>query len=141
MKFSPEQLIQLNCVDFTRIMCPTVLLIASMNGMFLGGMKNPGAYIAKMKKLGMYGGDLDLRLHWVNSDASEEAGFRCPVSGYIELKAGKNTPTDDQQLMMKSLDQIGIPNAWTNSLDGYVNILRRWKVPMRSGYYAGIGKI
>ena len=124
-------------------MCPEVLLIASMNGMFLGGNKNVSAYIAKMKMLGMVAGDLDLRLHWMGGyrGPTPEDDFDYPKTGYIELKAGRNEPTDDQCDMMAKLDKMQILNARTNSFAGYVAILKSWNVPMRSGYYAGIGEI
>lgn len=143
MKFSPEQLIQVDCVEFTRIMCPEVLLIASMNGMYLGGLRNVGAYIAKMKKLGMRTGDLDLRLHWVGGyrGRTPDDDFDYPKTAYIELKAGRNKLTDEQLDVMAGLKRIGIPYDWTNSLVGYVDILKKFGVPMRSGFYAGVGMI
>lgn len=141
MRWSPEELVQLECVNFTRIMCPSVLLIASMNGLYLNGGKNIGAYINKMKKLGMRTGDLDIRLHWQDREEFKNYGFVAPKTGYVELKAGRNTPTDNQLEVMAALDKIGILNGWTNSAAGYVSILKSWNVPMRTGIYAGIGKI
>lgn len=142
MKFTPEQLLQIDCLEFTRIMCPGVLVIASMNGMFLGNMRNPAAYISKMKKLGMRVGDLDLRLHWNQSNIKYEDRdyhfYAGACTAYIELKAGRNTPTEDQKNMMDQLNKIGISCSWTNSLEGYVTILKSLGVPMRNGIYGRI---
>lgn len=119
-------------------MCPDVLLIASMNGMYLGGLRNVGAYIEKMKRLGMRTGDLDLRLHWFDKLLKEGYGYNIGRTCYIELKSGRNTPTDQQLSVMADLDKIGIQNAWTNSIEGYVDILKRFGVPMRTGIYGNI---
>ena len=141
MKLRPEEIIQAQCVDFTRVMCPQVLLVASMNGMYLGGGKNVRAYIHKMLKLGMRPGDLDLRLHWRGLAGDGADCSEAPMTAYIELKAGKNPLTDQEIDFMAELSRIGILRDWTNSFEGYVDILKKWQVPMRSGLYAGIGYI
>lgn len=141
MKLSPEQIIQRDCVKFTHYACPDVLLIASMNGMYLGGLRNVGAYIARMKILGMRSGDLDLRLHWSADirDADFDHEYSQPMTAYVELKAGKNPLTQEQKDVMAELNKIGIPNHWTNTLEGYIEILRVLRVPMRRVFFPGIG--
>jgi hypothetical protein len=143
MKYSPEELVQIDCVEFTKIMCPKVLLIASMNGMYLGGIRNPAAYIAKMKKMGMRSGDLDIRLHWMGGyrGRTSDDDFDYPKTAYVELKAGKNKPTNEQKDMMECLERLCIPNGWTNTIVGYVALLKKFGVPMRSGLYAGVGQV
>ena len=86
MKFSPEQLVQLDCVTFTHKMCSGVLLSASQNGLYLGDGRSVAAYIRKQKLLGLLPGELDLMLTWAGRNVL-----------FIEVKAGKNDTTQNQE--------------------------------------------
>lgn len=129
MNLSPEQKVQFDCVTFTHTMCPTVLLSASQNGLFLGGSKNVAAYIRKMKLLGLLPGELDLMLTWPGKNIL-----------FVELKAGKNDTTDAQDKVIYARRRQGFDCdvAWT--LIQYHAILKKFNVPIRSGLYAGIGQ-
>lgn len=131
MKLSPEQLIQLSCVDFTEKCCPGVLLSASQNGMYVGKGPKVRAYIARQKRLGMLPGELDIMLTWSPKQIL-----------FIEIKAGKNDITDNQKEIMNIRRQQGFDCcvAWT--LEDYVGYIRAYKVPIRMGmFYAGIGRL
>ncbi len=120
----PEENLQAACVDYVRKCCPGVIVIASLNKQ--GPSKNSKAffgYLAKMKKLGMVKGECDLRLHWLDQT------YQYPMTCYIELKAGKNKPTDEQIDFMLAIRKLKIDADWTNSLEGFVNLLTKWGVP------------
>ena len=129
MKFTPEQLVQFDCVQFTKTMCPQVLLSASQNGLYVGA-KNVAAYITKMKMLGMLVGELDLMLTW-------------PVKNilFCELKAAKKTTSDSQEGVIALRQKQGFDCYVAHSLVEYVEGLRRYGVPIRAGFDAGIGRL
>lgn len=129
MKFTPEQLVQLDCVNFTRVMCPTVLWSASMNGMFVN-LKNAKAYITKMKMLGMLVGELDLMLTWPQKNIL-----------FCELKSKIGNTSDSQDAVIAFRQKQGFDCYVAHSLVEYVDGLRRYGVPIRAGFYAGIGKL
>lgn len=130
MKFSPEQLVQLSCVDFTHKICFGILLSASMNGLYLGGARNVAAYIAKQKMLGLLPGELDLMLTWANKNIL-----------FAEIKSADGRVSDNQEKVIGIRRGQGFDCFVAYSLDEYVTNLRAFKVPMRSGYYAGVGRI
>lgn len=130
MKLSPEQVEQSQCVQFTRIMCPQVLISASQNGMYLGDGKNVYAYITKQKALGMLPGELDLMLTWPGKNVL-----------FVEMKYGDNKTTDNQNSVIAIRGKQGFDCVVARSLVEYVGFLRTYSVPMKSGFYAGIGKV
>lgn len=122
MKYGPEEQLQLSCVQFVKTFCPNVMIIASQNR--IAPKTRTGAYFGflnKMEKLGLVKGEPDLRIHY-------PVGRTC----YVELKAGRNKPTDDQLGVIKQLSAMGVAATWTNSLDGFVAFLRECGVPMKS---------
>lgn len=129
MKFSPEQLVQLSCVDFTHRVCMGVLISASQNGLYLGGARNVAAYIQKQKILGMLPGELDLMLTWAGKNIL-----------YAEIKSEDGRVSPNQHKVMDIRRGQGFDCCVAYSLDEYVGYLRSYKVPMRNVYYAGIGR-
>lgn len=127
MRLKPEEAIQIACVQYTRVFCPKISLVASLNGVFLGKKKTPQlfAYINKLKQLGMKVGDPDLRLHW-------QAASGLPYTLYVECKAGKNKPTEEQVAFCDEMQAIGIPTAFIWTLEEYVAVLREHQAPMRA---------
>lgn len=112
MKLSPEEILQLQCINFLERFVPTVLFWHTPNGVALGNGKNRFAYMAKLKKLGVLPGVPDLVLHWRESDSSKTA--------YIELKAGKNRLTPAQKEVSEKLKSIGIPFFTVRSLPEFM---------------------
>lgn len=129
MKWSPEQLVQLACVDFTRVMCPSVLLSASQNGIYVSS-KSAGFYIARQKRLGLLPGELDLLLTWPNKNIL-----------FCELKSKDGTTTDSQDEVIARRQSQGFDCFVAHSIDEYVSGLQAYGVPIRSGFYAGIGQL
>lgn len=130
MKLTHEHRHQAQCVDFVAKCCPDVLLSASMNGMYLGAGRNVYAYIAKQKMLGMLPGELDLMLTWSDKNIL-----------FIEMKYGKNTTTENQDSVIAIRRAQGFDCEVAHSLVEFVAHLRRYGVPIRSGFYAGIGQL
>lgn len=122
----PEEILQIQCVDYTRFHCPKVKIVASLNGVYLGGQRRSKkifSYVDKLKKMGMMPGDADLRLHW-----GHESG---PKTLYVELKVGRNKPTPTQLEFQKFCDSIGIPWICCWSLEEYIQALVGHNVPTR----------
>lgn len=130
MRLSPEQSVQLTIVDFTFRFCPEVLLSASQNGVYAGSGKHVGAYINQQKRLGMLVGELDLMLTWPTKNIL-----------FVEVKSTGGRLTGNQQIVIEKRTAQGFDCVVVFSLNQYVTYLRRYKVPMRSGVYAGIGFI
>ena len=83
-----------------------------------------------MKMLGMLVGESDLMLTW-------------PDRGilFCELKAGKNKTTDSQDGVMTLRQLQGFDCFVAYSLIEFVAGLKRFRVPMRTGIYAGVGRV
>lgn len=123
----PEESLQLTIADYLRVSCPSILWWASGNGFYLGRSKSKIAYIVKMKKMGLLPGVLDLCLLW-----KDESGKPCVA--FIELKAGKNKPTDEQKNMINNLHSLGFMADWTNSFEGFIALLVKFGAPHRQGF-------
>lgn len=122
----PEELLQIACADFTRLCCPTVLLSASQNGLYLGGGRYVGDYIIRQKRRGLLPGELDLMLTWPEKNIL-----------FIELKSKTGRLTDAQEDVMSRRIAQGFDCVVANSFDLYVNFLISHNVPMRRMIYAG----
>lgn len=48
----------------------------------------------------------------------------------VELKAGSNKPTDDQWEQGRQIQAAGHHWGWTNSVEGYGELLEGWGVPL-----------
>lgn len=129
-KLSPEQSVQMSCVDFTMKCCIGVLVSASQNGLYLGEGRNIGQYIEKQKRLGMLPGEFDLMLTWDNKNIL-----------FCEMKSKRGILSESQIEVMLIRKQQGFNCFVAHSLVEYYDGLRRYGVPIRTGIYAGLGRI
>lgn len=120
LRLRPEEDTQIAVVDYIRKCCPTVILCASMNGVYFGSGKGY-VYAKKLKKLGMLVGEPDLRLHWRN-----QAG---PQTLYLELKSLTGQISENQASVMVDLTKLGFPCEIVRSIEDLKKVLKLHGVP------------
>lgn len=117
---NPEELLQIQIVDYVKRFCPGVMISASMNGMYIGNNARSYAYIAKMKKLGMLIGFPDIQLFWKPKNTL-----------FIELKIKPNKLTPEQAAVLADLTAMGFPAEVAYGFDDALALMRLHVVPMR----------
>lgn len=122
----PEELLQITCANYLRRMCPDILWWASGNGFYFGTGPTRFAYIAKVKKMGLLPGVPDLQLVW------NKGGY--PTTAFIELKAPKKKPNEEQALIMADLKRMGFMVEWTDNFDGFLALLKKFEVPCKGKF-------
>ena len=81
----------------------------------------------RMTALGVKPGVLDLHFAWAFG-----AVRQFPAFGVIELKAGKNTMTPDQEAFAKDMAALGWPWAECRTLEEVERALREWGFPLHA---------
>jgi hypothetical protein len=107
-----EHNLQMACVNWFRLQYPKLLIYAIPNG----GQRN-AIVAAKMKAEGVLSGVPDLHI---------------PVAKgrfhglYIEMKAGKNKPTENQRTVMQKLQDEGYKCDVCYSFDNFVSLVNEY---------------
>lgn len=107
-----ESKLQIQCVKWFRLSYPKVLITSSAAGFaFAGDATKRKITGNKMKAMGYCVGTPDLFIAF-------------PTNGYaglwLEMKAGKNTPSDSQIEVMNKLENFGYKCYVCNSFDSFV---------------------
>ena len=116
MSAGPEDILQMQIARYLKLVAPNLLWWHVPNG----GRRHP-AEARKFKEMGVRPGVPDLC-------------FVLPggLSGFIELKAGKNTLEPSQKAFGEALVAAGAGYAVCRSLEAVDATLRAWGVPLRS---------
>lgn len=80
-----------------------------------------------MKALGVKAGVSDLHFAWAFG-----ASRQFPAFGVIELKAGTNTETDEQERFGKDMIALGHTYAVCRSVEEVERTLREWGFPLQA---------
>jgi len=107
----PEDDLQRAVIKYIRLQYPHLLCFAVPNG----GKRNPRE-AARLKSQGVLAGVSDILLFWPGG------------MGAIELKAGNRKPSGQQEYFGDRWEWCGGNFAVCNSLDGVVELLRKWGV-------------
>lgn len=130
MKYSPEEILHVECVNFLRVMCPGVLFWHTPNeNKLLSMLTSPRRFFLqkKMYALGVLPGVSDLIIFWPDRNGV-----------FVELKAGKNKLTDAQCEFRTRISLMGFSFGTCRTLDEFVNFLKSIQVPMRKGIYGNL---
>ena len=119
-----EDDLQAQCVKWFELQHPKKLIFSIPNAVKFGGGSNRGAFIGMMmkaKRLGLRSGVPDLMVaHSCN-------GFH---GLFIELKCGKNKPSEEQKLIIEQLRKEGYLAEVIYTFEDFVetvNDYMRWK--------------
>lgn len=107
-------------VSWLKVCAPSVLISASMNGVYMGGGRFSGIYANNLKKLGQKVGFPDLVCHWAPAKTL-----------YLELKIKPNKVSPEQATCLADLANIGIPAEVVYSLDEAIALFKHYGLPMR----------
>ena len=119
-KRQPEWTLQTKILGFVREFCACGHEFAAHDRTFdFGGKQH------------LFEAQRGIRAGWMDTELAIEGGitFRC------ELKWGKNVVRDgdDQDRLIKHMNALGHPTAWTNSVVGYLDAATAAGVPWRVG--------
>lgn len=124
MSAGPEDILQMQVARFLNLAAPDLLWFHPANG----GYRNPRE-ARKLKDMGVLPGVPDL-------------AFILPggLSGFIELKAGKNTLQPSQKNFM--VRAIAAGSAWQlcRSIEEVETTLRTWGVPLKASVQSHKGE-
>lgn len=116
-----EDRIQASIVSFVRTVAPQLLVHSVPNGAFLAGTEEQRKrQMARLKWTGLLPGVFDLTV----------LGPGAFVAA-IEVKAGRNGLTDEQQSMRERYIAMGIPHCVARSIDDIRPALAQWGIPTR----------
>lgn len=122
-RLRPEEDLQKTIVHWLKLCAPSVLISASLNGVWLGGGKFACLYAHNLKLLGQLRGEPDLRLMWWPAKTL-----------YLELKIKPNKVSPDQAACMADLTNFGFPCEVVHSLDEAIELFKHYGMPMRASF-------
>ncbi len=125
----PEQILQIQVVDWLRLAAPDLLYFAVPNAI---GVKNARRIGGINKAMGVRAGVADLC--FVLNFSYRNHKYPAHVA-FIELKApgtGHHKPNDNQDVFRKDCQRSGAPYAICDSLAQVEGTLRGWGVKLRA---------
>lgn len=119
-----EQALQIEVADFLRLAVRKPdRWFWIPNGTHISNPRTRGLY----QRMGLTAGVHDLCFLWATGAARQ-----FPCAGFIELKAGKNTLTPEQEAFGADMLKLGHSWAEARTLEQVIAILKAWDFPLQA---------